>query len=147
MATKSRDGTVSELRVIAGLWRGRRIAFPGRPGLRPTPNRVRETLFNWLQPSIAGARCLDLFAGSGALGIEALSRGAAHGYFVEQSASTGRVLRRNLEASGFADRTTVLATGVPQALRRLAADAIVMGTPKVRATHNVEEALEKECAD
>jgi 16S rRNA (guanine966-N2)-methyltransferase len=116
------------LRVIAGAARGRRLAAPAGRAVRPTGGLVRGALFNmlvhrgWLQDAVV----LDLFAGSGALGIEALSRGAAHGYFVEQSASTGRVLRRNLEASGFADRTTVLATGVPQALRRLAADAVVM---------------------
>jgi 16S rRNA (guanine966-N2)-methyltransferase len=64
------------LRVIAGAWRGRRITFAEIPGLRPTPDRVRETLFNWLQSFIVGARCVDLFAGSGALGFEAASRGA-----------------------------------------------------------------------
>ena len=64
------------MRIIGGAWRGRRVNFPDMPGLRPTPDRVRETLFNWLQHSIVGARCLDLFAGSGALGLEALSRGA-----------------------------------------------------------------------
>jgi 16S rRNA (guanine966-N2)-methyltransferase len=64
------------LRVIAGTWRGRRITFAEIPELRPTPDRVRETLFNWLQSFIVGARCVDLFAGSGALGFEAASRGA-----------------------------------------------------------------------
>ena len=64
------------LRIVGGMWRGRRISFADIPGLRPTPDRVRETLFNWLQPFIVGARCLDLFAGSGALGFEAASRGA-----------------------------------------------------------------------
>jgi 16S rRNA (guanine966-N2)-methyltransferase len=64
------------LRVIAGAWRGRRITFAEIPGLRPTPDRVRETLFNWLQSFIVGAHCVDLFAGSGALGFEAASRGA-----------------------------------------------------------------------
>lgn len=73
----------SQLRLIGGQWRGRKLAFPALPGLRPSPDRVRETLFNWLQLEIGGARCLDLFAGSGALGLEALSRGAAHCSFVD----------------------------------------------------------------
>ena len=72
------------LRIIGGRHRGRRLRFPAGVEIRPTPDRVRETLFNWLQPRIAGARVLDLFAGSGALGLEALSRGAAHVTFVEQ---------------------------------------------------------------
>jgi 16S rRNA (guanine966-N2)-methyltransferase len=72
------------LRIIGGEWRGRRIRFPAEGGIRPTPDRVRETLFNWLMAKVAGSRCLDLFAGSGALGLEALSRGAAHATFVER---------------------------------------------------------------
>lgn len=80
------------LRIIGGEWRGRRIRFPDRPELRPTPDRVRETLFNWLAPRIAGARCLDLFAGSGALGLEALSRGAAEVVFVEADGAAARAL-------------------------------------------------------
>lgn len=73
----------STVRIIGGSLRGSRIEVPPISGLRPTPDRVRETLFNWLAPVIEGARCLDLFAGSGALGIEALSRGAAQVTFVE----------------------------------------------------------------
>jgi len=72
------------LRIIGGKHRGRRLRFPPGVEIRPTPDRVRETLFNWLQPRISGARVLDLFAGSGALGLEALSRGAAHVTFVEK---------------------------------------------------------------
>ena len=72
------------LRIIGGKHRGRRLRFPGGVDIRPTPDRVRETLFNWLMPRIAGARVLDLFAGSGALGLEALSRGAAQVVFVER---------------------------------------------------------------
>src|SRR4051812_2402971 len=72
------------LRIIGGKHRGRRLRFPAGVIIRPTPDRVRETLFNWLQPRIGGARVLDLFAGSGALGLEALSRGAAHVSFVEK---------------------------------------------------------------
>jgi 16S rRNA (guanine966-N2)-methyltransferase len=72
------------LRIIGGRHRGRRLRFPAGVAIRPTPDRVRETLFNWLKPRIDGARVLDLFAGSGALGLEALSRGAAQATFVEQ---------------------------------------------------------------
>ena len=70
-------GVPSTVRIIAGQWRRRRLKVPSVPGLRPTPDRVRETLFNWLGPAVVGASCLDLFAGTGALGFEAASRGAA----------------------------------------------------------------------
>lgn len=75
------------IRIIAGRWRGRRLEVANRPGLRPTPDRVRETLFNWLQGHILGARVLDLFAGTGALGLEALSRGAASVDFLDTDAA------------------------------------------------------------
>ena len=84
------------LRIIGGTWRSRRLTFPGLAGLRPTPDRVRETLFNWLQPWLPGATCLDLFAGSGALGIESLSRGAGEVLLVEQDAVAVSALRANL---------------------------------------------------
>jgi 16S rRNA (guanine966-N2)-methyltransferase len=84
------------LRIIGGTWRGRKLRFPASTGIRPTPDRVRETLFNWLGTAIRGARCLDLFAGSGALGLEALSRGAAHVTFVERDAAAAHALRERL---------------------------------------------------
>ncbi len=87
------------LRVIAGTWRGRTWRFP-EGDIRPTPDRVRETLFNWLAPDITGARCLDLFAGSGALGLEALSRGAARAVFVEKSARAAQDLKQTLALWG-----------------------------------------------
>ena len=87
------------LRIIGGTWRGRTWRFP-EGDIRPTPDRVRETLFNWLTPGIAGARCLDLFAGSGALGLEALSRGAARVQFVEKSAGAARHLQQTLALWG-----------------------------------------------
>lgn len=83
---QTRAAQTRELRIIAGQWRGRRWRFPIGPDIRPTPDRVRETLFNWLAPQIRGARVLDLFAGSGALGLESLSRGAAHATFVDADA-------------------------------------------------------------
>ena len=85
------------LRIIGGRWRGRRLPVPEAPGLRPTPDRVRETLFNWLAPTLAGSICLDLFSGTGALCLEALSRGAAHATLVEQAAPVVETLRHNIE--------------------------------------------------
>ena len=76
--------SANRVRIIGGRHRGRRLHFHAGPDLRPTPDRVRETLFNWLQADIPGARCLDLFAGSGALGLEALSRGAIYLMAVER---------------------------------------------------------------
>jgi len=87
----------NQLRIIAGLWRGRKLSFPDVDGLRPTGDRIRETLFNWLTHELPGARCLDLFAGSGALGIEALSRGASLGVLVERNAKAAAQLKANLE--------------------------------------------------
>jgi len=86
----------NRVRIIGGSHRGRKLAFPDQPGLRPTPDRVRETLFNWLQPVIIGARCLDLFAGSGALGLEAASRGAARVLLLDSAAAVVRQLRDNV---------------------------------------------------
>jgi len=92
-----RGAQTRRLRIIAGRWRGRRWQFPASD-IRPTSDRVRETLFNWLQGKLGGRRCLDLYAGSGALGLEALSRGAAHCVFVDQDAQAiatlGDVLRK-----------------------------------------------------
>jgi 16S rRNA (guanine966-N2)-methyltransferase len=87
----------ASIRIIAGAWRGRRIPVPAS-GVRPTGDRIRETLFNWLQNDVRGARCLDLFAGSGALGLEALSRGADRVVFVDNSAANLRQLKDTLAA-------------------------------------------------
>jgi len=88
------------IRIIAGTYRGRRIPVPDRPGLRPTPDRVRETLFNWLGQSLAGLSCLDLFAGSGALGFEAASRGAARVVMVEHDRLVFDALKKTRDAIG-----------------------------------------------
>jgi 16S rRNA (guanine966-N2)-methyltransferase len=95
------------VRVIAGRWRRRTVPVLSRNGLRPTPDRVRETLFNWLAPYVRDARCLDLFAGTGALGLEALSRGAAHCTFVEEDPSVANHLRTQLRHLGVQDGTVV----------------------------------------
>ncbi len=86
----------NQLRIIAGQWRGRKLPFADVEGLRPTPDRVRETLFNWLAPMIGGARCLDPFAGSGALGLEALSRGAAEVVMLDKHPKVMKQLQANL---------------------------------------------------
>lgn len=85
----------NELRIVGGRWRGRKLRFPDAPGLRPTPDRVRETLFNWLEQDLTGLRCLDLFAGSGALGFEAASRGAVCVVQVERNSAVCEALKRN----------------------------------------------------
>ena len=95
------------VRIVGGEWRGRLLRFPAVPGVRPTPDRVRETLFNWLQQRVIGSRCLDLFAGSGALGLEALSRGAAHVVFVDVEAAVTRYLLEQLRNFG-SDRAEVV---------------------------------------
>ncbi len=92
---RSRPPSRGDVRIIGGAWRGRRLPVADVQGLRPTADRIRETLFNWLAADISGARCLDLFAGSGALGFEALSRGAAHCTFVDNNRE---VLRRIVAA-------------------------------------------------
>jgi len=90
---RGRNTAPGSVRIIGGRWRGTRLAVADHPGLRPTPDRVRETLFNWLLPALPGARVLDLFAGSGALGLESLSRGAAHATLVESDPALASALR------------------------------------------------------
>lgn len=89
---------MGEVRVIAGLWRGRKLPVLNAEGLRPTTDRVKETLFNWLMHDIAHSRCLDCFAGSGSLGIEALSRQAQAVVFLEKFANAANQLKKNLQA-------------------------------------------------
>ena len=90
-AVPARTQGAGEIRIIGGQWKRTRLPVPQRPGLRPTPDRVRETLFNWLGQDLTGWRCLDAFAGTGALGLEAASRGAASVVLVEQD---GELLAR-----------------------------------------------------
>jgi 16S rRNA (guanine966-N2)-methyltransferase len=96
------------LRIIGGEFRSRRVGFEAAPGVRATPDRVRQTVFDWLAPVIDGARALDLFAGSGALGLEALSRGAAHVTFVDSGRAQCESIRAALATLGCADRATVV---------------------------------------
>lgn len=96
MVKRGSSGQSGKLRIIGGRWRGRKFPCPPGDATRPTGDRVRETLFNWLAPCIQDSRCLDLFAGTGALGLEALSRGAAEVVFVEQDARVARQLETTL---------------------------------------------------
>jgi len=117
-----RPGTVhgrmrNEVRIIGGTWRSRRIAFPDAQGLRPTPDRIRETLFNWLGQDLSGFRCLDLYAGSGALGFEALSRGAIRVVFVERSSVVAKALEDNAARLN-ADPAVVVRADALEFLRR-----------------------------
>jgi 16S rRNA (guanine966-N2)-methyltransferase len=111
-STKPKSSYPRKLRIIGGRWRGRRLDVFESEGLRPTPDRVRETLFNWLQPYIAGASCLDLFAGTGALCLEALSRGAADVVMVEKAAPVAQRLRQHVERLEAAGAEVVLADAV-----------------------------------
>ena len=96
-----------QVRIIAGEWRGRKLSFPDSDGLRPTSDRVRETLFNWLQSEIFGARCLDVFAGSGALGFEAASRGAKQVLMVEKHVKVHQALQASMQTLQ-ADNVTLI---------------------------------------
>ena len=102
-SAESKKSRAGQLRIVAGNWRSRLLEIADVPGLRPTSERIRETLFNWLTPKVFGARCLDLCAGTGALGLEALSRGAKHVVFVEKSAKAAKTLRQNITTLGSRD--------------------------------------------
>src|SRR3989344_7236624 len=105
------------VRIIGGEWRGRKLKVPDVPNLRPTPDRVRETLFNWLAPILPGAYCLDAFAGSGALGFEALSRGAAHVVLVDGSPAVIQLLKSELVLFK-AENATLYRAKVPEQLKK-----------------------------
>lgn len=119
----------NQLRIIGGRWRGRRLHFPPVSDLRPSPDRVRETVFNWLQPFLPGARCLDLFAGSGALGLESLSRGAAELVLVDRDPRVVASLRDNIQRLQAAGAMVVRADA-RHYLRRSRGEA---GAPIVRS--------------
>lgn len=102
----------NQLRIIGGKWRGRKLTFPDTVNLRPTPDRVRETLFNWLQPVIVGARCLDLFSGSGALGFEAASRGAADVVMLDQDRTVTDSLTQHVTTLQAAEVHIVHSNGI-----------------------------------
>ena len=121
------------MRVIAGRLKGRRLESPTWEGLRPTSDKLRETLFNVLAPRTPGARVLDGYAGTGALGIEALSRGAAHVTFIEQDRRAAALIAGNLEKCRIADGYAIIGTSVLQGVERLrgepAFDVILLDPP------------------
>ena len=122
------------MRVIAGEWRGRQLKAPTWEGLRPTSDRLRETLFNVLGTSVRGARVLDGYAGTGAIGIEALSRGAVHATFVERDPRACRLIEQNLASLGAAagTRYAIIRAGFADAAARLsgaAFDLVVLDPP------------------
>jgi 16S rRNA (guanine966-N2)-methyltransferase len=107
------------MRIIAGTLKGRRLESPAWEGLRPTSDKLRETLFNVLAPRIRGARVLDGYAGTGALGLEAVSRGASHVTFVERDRRAQRLIARNIARCGIADGYVIIASTVLQAIETL----------------------------
>ena len=131
------------MRIVAGEFRGRQLVSPTWEGLRPTSDRLRETLFNILGPSIAGARVLDGYAGTGAIGIEALSRGAAHVTFVEKDPRAAKLIETNLALVGLSRRSprlpsseggpsAIIRAGVEEAVARLSGqsfDLIILDPP------------------
>ena len=138
---KSHAGKV---RIIAGEWRGRRVAVPPRPQLRPTPSRLRETLFSWLNDQIQGCRVLDLYAGSGVLGFESLSRGASHATFVECDRRTLVSLRKTCEQFDLSAETAVVreAKAAPWLARDKTAWDLVFLDPPFHATREYQRVLE-----
>jgi 16S rRNA (guanine(966)-N(2))-methyltransferase RsmD len=110
------------MRIIAGELKGRRIEAPKWEGLRPTSDKLRETLFNVLAPRVLGSRVLDAYAGTGAVGIEALSRGAAHVTFVERDPRAARLIEANLRRCGVDDRYAIIRAGLADIVTRLGAE-------------------------
>jgi 16S rRNA (guanine(966)-N(2))-methyltransferase RsmD len=128
------------MRVIAGEFRSRRLKTIDGLALRPTPDRLREALFSVLAPRIEGVTFLDAYAGSGSVGIEALSRGAAHAIFIEKHFGAARVIRENLASLGIEDRATVVQSGAVATLPRFRADIYFLDPP-YKAAGEYESAL------
>lgn len=135
----------SGVRVIAGSAKGRRLQTPPGLGTRPITDRVKESLFGHLTPVLEGARVLDLYAGSGALAVEALSRGAASAVLVERDPGAFRIVEENLASTGFAPRATAVRADVLAHLRRTSPgepfDLVFLDPPYEMATADVEEVL------
>ena len=110
MAKANKRPLSNTVRIIGGEYRGRKLAFPDVPGLRPSTDRIRETVFNWLQQTLPGAQCLDLFCGSGALGFESLSRGAKTVHFVDREKSVCVQVDKNLQLLGVANANVFCGT-------------------------------------
>ena len=134
------------MRVIAGEFKGRRLQAPSWEGLRPSSDKLRETLFNVLAPRIEGARVLDGYAGTGAIGLEALSRGAAHVTFVEQDRRAAGLIAANLAVCGVKQGYTIEDGDVTAVLRRMRAgeefDLVLLDPPYTADSEMVTQALE-----
>jgi 16S rRNA (guanine966-N2)-methyltransferase len=115
------------MRIVAGEFRGRRLHSPKNRNIRPTSDRVREAIFNIIMPHLPDARVLDLFAGTGALGLEALSRGAAQAVFVDENLEAIRLILENVKICGVQDRAEVIHGAVDRVLRRLAGQDHMIG--------------------
>ncbi len=126
---------IGQVRIIGGAYRRRLLAFPSRPGLRPTPDRVRETLFNWLGQTLYGRSCLDLFAGSGALGFEALSRGAERVVMVEKNPRVFRALQENIEKLGLSNISPYCQDGLEFASRDAQQYDVIFLDPPFRSDY------------
>jgi len=132
MKPRQPAAAVGQVRIIGGKWRNTKLPVPLSPGLRPSSDRVRETLFNWLMPRLGGARVLDLFAGSGALGLEAVSRGAAQATLVERDVALSRQLRESAAKLGAQEQIAVVQADALQWLRQPAgalADIVFIDPP------------------
>lgn len=133
------------MRIIAGTYRSRVLATPAGMATRPTSDRLRETLFNILEPHVSGATFVDLYAGTGAVGIEAISRGARHAIFIEQHAPAVALIRRNLESLGIG-AAEVLAMNVLRGIERMETRRVhaqfIFLDPPYAADHEYESALE-----
>lgn len=132
MKPRQPAAAVGQVRIIGGKWRNTKLPVPLSPGLRPSSDRVRETLFNWLMPRLGGARVLDLFAGSGALGLEAVSRGAAQATLVERDVALSRQLRESVAKLGAQQQIAVVQADALQWLRQPAgalADIVFIDPP------------------
>lgn len=141
-----RKNKAHEVRVNSGRLRGRKLAFPAAEGLRPTLGRTRETLFNWLRPNLVDARCLDLFAGSGVLGIEAASIGAREVVLVENQPQTAKYLAASIDSLGLQDICTLHTTGASAYLAQCSQPFdIVFLDPPFAATALLEQAIALVC--
>ncbi|MDM7455815.1 MAG: 16S rRNA (guanine(966)-N(2))-methyltransferase RsmD [Tepidimonas sp.] len=141
MARPRGGGFNGEVRIIGGRWRRSRLPVGPGPGLRPTPDRVRETLFNWLGQDLAGCRCVDAFAGSGALGLEAASRGATDVVLIERAPALLDVLRANVQRLGAQEGVRIMggdALAVMAALPAKQWDVVFLDPPFDDARHGSE---------
>lgn len=143
---RSPDVVAHRVRIIGGAWRGTRVPVPAGTGARPTPDRVRETLFNWLGPTIEGARCLDLYAGTGVLGLEALSRGASEVVFVDSDRRLTTALQAQLARLGAS--AEVVTADVPKWLQHSGStppeaqcDVVFLDPPYAMAVESLLRAL------